>query len=62
MDAKGIVGLLQYMTGGLILALVVWGFINKKIVPYWTYEELKALYTEAKDRLMTKLDPPPDKK
>jgi hypothetical protein len=57
MDAKAIVGLLQYMTGGLILGLAVWGFITKKIVPWWAYEAALKEKNEYRSRLFARVDP-----
>jgi hypothetical protein len=57
MDAKAVVSLAQYITGGVILAIAVWGFISKKIVPYWTYDDMSKRCEDYRTRLLTKLDP-----
>ena len=57
MDPKAILSLVQYMTGGLVLALVIWAIIAKKLVPGWTYQQMEDERNNYLTRYLNKVDP-----
>lgn len=57
MDPQKLVALLQYMTGGVVLGLVVWAMIKGLLVPYKTYDMVLAERDDFKDRYFKKVDP-----
>lgn len=57
MDIKSLVSLMQTVTGGIILAIVLWAIIKGYLVPGWAYTNMKAERDDANSRLMHHLDP-----
>lgn len=57
MSPKDIVGLLQYMTGGLVLGIVLWAIMKGYLVTGKTYNKVEAECDEYKQRYFAKVDP-----
>jgi hypothetical protein len=57
MDPKQIVTLVQSVTGGMVLALLVWAIIARKLVPGWSYDKKAEECDEWKNRFLAKVDP-----
>ena len=57
MDANEVVALVQEISAGIVLALVIWAFITKRIVPGWIYEQKAADYDKLHDLYLSHVDP-----